>query len=129
MDVLDPHPLVPPGSPATALIPWRGGLVPVQPTAATRRSWLWTLVVLFLLLLLRRCQRWLTELRQQAHYYRAMHQRACRREQAVRDQLQQTRAQLRELEQRFYGRKAETAAVKTPKVATAPRRPATRRRG
>ena len=124
MNVLDPQPLVPPGSPATAVIPWRGGLVPVPPTPVSRRPWPWTRFVLFLLLLIYRCRRALVALRQQAHYYRAMHQRACRREQAVRAELRNVQAQLRELEQRFYGRKAETAAVKTPTVATPPRRAA-----
>jgi transposase len=129
MDVVDPQPLVPPGSPATAVIPWRGGLVPVPPTPVNRRPWSWTRFVFFLLFLIYRCRRALVAWRQQAHYYRAMHQRACRREQTVRAELRHVQAQLRELEQRFYGRKAETAAVKTPTVASQPRRPATRRRG
>jgi len=128
MDVVPPQPLVP-GSPSTAVIPWRGGLVPGQPTPAGRHPWPWTRFVFFLLLLIYRCRRALVALRQQTNYYRAMHRRACGREQAVRDELRQVRAQLRELRQRFFGRKAETAAVKTPTVATPPRRPAPRRRG
>jgi hypothetical protein len=129
MDGIDPQPLVPPGSPTTAVIPWRGGLIPVPPTPVRRRLWPWTNFVFVLLVLLRRCRQAVIEWRQQANYYRAMHQRAWRREQALRDELRRARAQLRELEQRLFGRKAETAAAKTPTATSAPRRPATRRRG
>lgn len=131
MDVTS-YPLVPLNSSSAALIPWRGGLIPVVPTPLARPvrprqalGWF----ILFLLLLLRRCRCWLTELRQQANYWRAMHQRARQREQALRDDVQLLRAQLRELEQRFYGRKSEKAAVKTPTVTTQPRQPTPRRRG
>src|ERR1700694_5639427 len=51
------------------------------------------------------CRKELLELRQQAGYWKTMHQRACRREKALRAQIEQLQAKLRQREQQLFGRK------------------------
>jgi len=46
-------------------------------------------------------------LRQQAHYYKAQHQRACQRERALQQQLELLQAQIRDLRHRLFGSKSE----------------------
>jgi len=47
-------------------------------------------------------------LRQQAHYYKAMHLRARQREDALQQQIDQLQAQIRDLRHRLFGRRSET---------------------
>lgn len=112
---IHPYPLVRLGSASVPLVPQPSELVPVTLVPPRRQRFIpivWVLVVL--LLLLRLCRRHLVALRQQAHYWQAMHQRAKRREQDLHDQVRQLQAQVRELEQRLYGRRSETASAQQP---------------
>jgi len=85
-------------------------------------AWLWQrfckLALLFYLTLgaLRRLRLQLVELRQQANYWRAQHQRAVLREADLAEQIQLLQGQIRELERRLYGRKSETSANTKPPV-------------
>ncbi len=47
-------------------------------------------------------------LRQQAHFYKAMHQRARQREDAFKQQVAQLQAEIRDLRHRLFGRRSET---------------------
>ncbi len=47
-------------------------------------------------------------LRQQAHYYQALHQRARQREAALQQQVAHLQAEIRDLRHRLFGRRAET---------------------
>src|SRR5262249_3675054 len=49
----------------------------------------------------------LSALRQQAHYYKAMHQRALQRQQQFQLQIEALNAQVRNLRQRMFGRRAD----------------------
>lgn len=72
-------------------------------------------VLLFLLLALcRRLRRQLVELRLQANYWKAQHQRAVQRAAEWKEQVQLLQGELRELKRRFYGRKSESSAATTP---------------
>src|SRR5271168_4126699 len=68
------------------------------------------------LLLLRRLRRQVIELRQQANYWRAQHQRAVQREAALKDQVHHLQGEIRELKRRLYGRKSETSSNTKPPV-------------
>ena len=116
--------------PLVVLPPEQGTLVPVSPTVVVLDDpqpdlravliWLWRrfckLAVLFFLLLLlcRRLRRQLVELRQQANYWKAQHQRAAQREAQGKDKIQLLEGELRELKRRFYGRKSETSTTTQP---------------
>src|SRR5437763_706350 len=63
------------------------------------------------LLAIEHWQRQLVKLRCQAHYWRAMHQRALQREDALAAQVQQLQGELRQLKRRLFGRKSETSAT------------------
>jgi transposase len=67
-------------------------------------------------------RRQLIELRCQAHYWRAQHQRAVEREAALAAQVQQLQAEIREWKRRLFARQSETSAAtqpdKTPKTPT-----------
>src|SRR5271166_3980365 len=65
------------------------------------------------------------ELRQQAGYWKSMHQRACTRLTELQDELEHLSAQLRLRERQLFGRKAEPAPAHTSDQATvlAPREP------
>src|SRR6185437_5619255 len=72
----------------------------------------------------------------QAGYWKALHQRALQREAALRQEIEQLRAQLRLREQQLFGKKTETTAATaptpTPSPATPdapPRRPRGQQRG
>lgn len=138
MDSNAPYPLVP-------LPPEQGTLVPVSSTLvgdadtehehdfqADRLALLWRcfciLSVLFWLAvrILRRLRLEVIELRCQANYWRAQHQRAVQRESALAAQVQQLKGEIREWKQRLFGRKSETSAAtkpqKTPKRSDKKRR-------
>jgi hypothetical protein len=75
------------------------------------------LAVLFFLLLafMRRLRLQLIELRLQANYWRAQHQRAVQREAECKEQVQQLQGELREWKRRFFGQKSETSsAINSP---------------
>ena len=103
--------------------------------AAFRRLRQLLRLLLFLLLgvalLVRRLRQEAVLLRQQAHYWHSQHQRAKEREHQLQQQVEQLRAEIRELEKRLYGRKAETAAATTPGATTrhGPQRPKGQQRG
>ena len=113
--------------PLVVLPPKHGTLVPVSTGLVADRdadpdllAWLWRrfcklAVLLFLLLALcRRLRRELIELRQQANYWKAQHQRAVQREAALAEQIQLLQGEIREWKRRFFGRKSETTAATTP---------------
>jgi hypothetical protein len=83
-------------------------------------AWLWRcfcrLALLFFLavIALRRLRLQLIELRWQANYWRAQHQRALQRQAALAEQVQRLQGELRDLKRRFYGRKSETSATTQP---------------
>jgi hypothetical protein len=66
-------------------------------------------------------------LRSQANYWQALHQRAVGREAKLKEDKQHLQAQIRELQQRLFGRKSETSSAADPQSPTplpsaAPRR-------
>ncbi len=126
MDANDSYPLV-------VLPPEHGSLVPIHSAIVVHRAppdaqpdlrdlvaLLWRrfcrLAVLFFLLLVlyRRLRRQLVELRLQANYWKAQHQRAAQREAEAKEQVQLLQGELRELKRRFYGRKSEASSASTP---------------
>jgi transposase len=76
-----------------------------------------TLLLWLAVLALRRLQQHVVELRCQANYWRAQHQRAVQRESALAEQVQQLQGEIRELKRRLFGRKSETSAAAKPKTA------------
>jgi transposase len=76
-----------------------------------------TLFFWFTVLVLRRARQRIVELRCQANYWRAQHQRAVQREAALAEQVQQLQGEIRELKRRLFGRKSETATATKPKSA------------
>jgi transposase len=58
-----------------------------------------------------------------------MHQRAVQREDLLKQQIEQLRAQLRLREQQLFGRKTETTTATTPTATTHPQAPPRRPRG
>jgi len=64
-------------------------------------------------------RREITELRCQAHYWEAQHRRAVQREAELKDEKQHLHAEIRELKQRLFGRKAETSSAADPKSPAA----------
>jgi transposase len=83
-------------------------------------AWLWQhfcrlFWLLFLaLVLLAKLRRQLPELRQQAGYWRAQHQRAVLREAKLAEEIQRLQGELRELKRRVFGRRSETSAATNP---------------
>jgi len=117
MDAADTNSLV-------RLSPEQGSLVPVAPfpvaeldaepddfTRLWRLCWKLAFLVLLLLAVVRRLRLQRIELRQQANYWRALHQRAVQREDQLKEQVQQLQGELRELKRRCYGKKAETSSA------------------
>ena len=112
--------------PLVVLPPEHGSLVPTaatvvvlddpQPDLRAVVIWLWRrfckLAVLFFLLLAccRHLRRQLVELRQQANFWKAQHQRAVQREAQCKEKIQLLEGELRELKRRFYGRKSEASS-------------------
>jgi len=128
MDGNASYPLVP-------LLRKQGALVPVSAALAADAdlgddpeteplAFLWhcfcQLALLFWLavLALRHVQRQLIELRCQANYWRAQHQRAVQRQAALAAQVRHLQAEIRELKRRLFSRKSETASATEPKTAT-----------
>ena len=68
-------------------------------------------LVFLLLALVRRFRLRFIELRQQANYWQAQHQRAIQREAECKEQVQHLQGELRELKRRFYGQKSETSSA------------------
>jgi transposase len=139
MDVDQAYPLV-------VLPPEHGALAPVSSTIVVRLgsrhdsepdlrallALLWRgfgkLAWLFFLALiaLRRLRLQLIELRQQANYWKAQHQRAVQREADWAEQVRNLQGEIREWKQRFFGRKSETSSTTTPTPTTTKK---TRKRG
>jgi hypothetical protein len=59
------------------------------------------------------------DLRCQANYWQAQHQRAVQREADLKEEKQQLQALIRELQRRLFGRKTETSSSANPKSPTA----------
>jgi transposase len=127
MDVHDSHSLVfqPQPSEQGALVPIAWPLVVDDGSVGEedeRRARFWRAVLslcgllLLALLVVRRLQRLLLELRQQAGYWQALHQRAVGREAVANEEIQLLKGQIRELERRLYGRKSETSARTQPQA-------------
>jgi transposase len=83
------------------------------------------------LVVLRRLRLEIVELRQQAGYWRALHQRAVVRESKLAEEIQRLQGELRELKRRVFGQKSETSSSTKPQnpSPTAPAGPAKRPRG
>jgi transposase len=74
--------------------------------------WLWLALVA-----VRHLRLQLIELRWQANYWRAQHQRAVARAAVLADQVQQLQAEIREWKRRLFERKSETSSATKPKQA------------
>ena len=85
--------------------------------------------VLCLLSALRVLRLQVIDLRCQANFWRAQHQRAREREDDWKQQVQLLQADIRELNRRLYGRKSETAAATQPTSPTKSPPQAKRKRG
>ena len=133
MDAKTSYPLV-------CLSPEQGTLVPISASFVgddlphdsehDRFAWLWRrccqLVWLLWLALiaLRRLRGQVVELRQQAHYWQAQHQRAVQREAKLAEQVHQLNGEIRDLKRRLFGRKSETSSsTQPPAKATVPPNP------
>ena len=84
-------------------------------------------LVLSLLSALRALRLQVIELRCQANYWRAQHQRACEREDNLQAKLELSQAEIRELKRRLYGRKTETTSAAQPTSPTKPPPPKKKR--
>jgi transposase len=120
MDANGTFPLVP-------LPPEQGGLVPVSTALVEAEvdddfepwAWLWyglCQLIMRLCMSIRALQRQVVELRCQANYWRAQHQRAVQRVAALAAEVQQLQGEIRELKRRLFGRKTETASATEPKT-------------
>ena len=118
MDAVVSYPLVSRSAEQQALIPIATSLTVVEPDAQFEaepqwwRLWLGSLLLLALVII-RLLRRELIELRQQAHYWRALHARALERLVEADDTIQHLRAEIRDWQQRVYGRKSETSSAKS----------------
>jgi transposase len=98
-------------------------LVPVTPVATTnedeadKNSVLWVLWCI-VLSTLHNLRQQIIDLRAQANYWQAQHQRAVQREAELKEDKQHLQAQIRELQQRLFGRKSETSSSADPKRPT-----------
>lgn len=133
------YPLVPRPPQQGALVPVSTALV-VDPEPADDReahaanllAFLWQcfcrLAVLFWLavLTIRHLQRQLIELRWQANYWRAQHQRAVQRAAALAAQVQHLQAEIREWKRRLFGRKSETSSATQSKKNSGTSKPRSR---
>jgi transposase len=128
------------------LPPEQGALVPVSTSLVADSvlqddgqfnplAFLWhcccQLALLFWLavLAIRELQRQLVELRRQANFWRAQHQRAVAREAILATRVRHLQAEIRELKRRLFARKSETASAAEPKKATPPGKNKARSRG
>jgi transposase len=127
MDANVVYPLIPLPPEAGTLVPVKATLVvdaePGHDGEPDFAALLWrcfcllTLFFWFTVLVLRRARQHIVELRCQANYWRAQHQRAVQRETALAEQVQQLQGEIRALKRRLFGRKSETAAAAKPKSA------------
>jgi transposase len=134
MDANGTFPLVP-------LSPNQGALVPVSTALVDAEVyeefdplvllWCWLCqLVMRLCLIIRDLQWQVVELRCQANYWRAQHQRAVQRVAALTAEVQQLQGEIRELKRRLFGRKTETAAATETKTTKPPdNQKQTRKRG
>lgn len=124
--------------PLVVLPPQQGRLLPASggevdgdsgPDVRAFAMFLWRrfcqLAVLFFLALalVRRLRRQLSELRQQANYWRAQHLRAVQREAELKDKVHLLEGQIRELKRRLFGTKSETSSATQPKTTPTPNDP------
>jgi hypothetical protein len=127
MDARASYPLVPLPHASTTLIP----LEPLAVSADspeeddTRQLPSGTIGLLALLLgialwLIRALRLERTELRQQAHFWQAMHARAVQREAQLKQQIEILQAEIRDWQRRMYGRRSETAAATQPQPDAPP---------
>jgi transposase len=126
--------------PLVVLPPAQGTLVPVlaaiedaddsgrdEPDARAWAMFFWRrfcqLAVLFFrtLALVRLLRLQISELRQQASYWRAQHQRARQREVELQDKIHLRDGEIRDLKRRLFGRKSETTSTTQP--TTTPPKP------
>jgi transposase len=127
MDGTTCYPLVPLPPEQGALVPLPSAMVldldsagDAEPDFRALLALLWqrfcklTVVVFLLLVLLRRLRLQVIELRAQANYWHAQHQRAVQREAALKEQVQLRDGEIREWKRRFFGRKSETACSTKP---------------
>jgi Transposase C of IS166 homeodomain len=68
---------------------------------------------------IRRLRLQVIDLRCQANYWQAQHQRAVQREVDLNEQQQYLHAQIRDLQRRLFGRKSETSSSTQPQAKTA----------
>jgi transposase len=120
MDAIVSYPLVPVSPEQRALVPVATSLAVVEPESQSEAEpqwWLWLswlCGVLFLALAIIRLLRLqLIELRHQAHYWRAQHARALERLAEAAAEIQRLRAEIRDWQQRVYGRKSETSSARS----------------
>jgi len=104
------------GDPVSPVI-FRTTLPGDEPDEATLLRELCRVLVLLLTLAVRvirmlRLER--IQLRQQAHYWEAQHERAVAREIKLNQQVSNLQAEIRDLKQRMVGRKTESRAAKQP---------------
>ena len=123
MDANASYPLVPVSTqPREVIVAELCEDLPEQPDLLAqlwRRFCKLTALFILTLITVRRLRRQLVDLRWQAHYWRAQHQRAVQREAVLTQRIQHLQGELRELKRRHYGRKSETSATTNP---THPRR-------
>jgi transposase len=77
---------------------------------------LWQALACLCWLVLRSWKRQVTELRWQANYWRAQHQRARQREAEWAEKVELLQGEIRELKRRLFGRKSETSSATKPKA-------------
>jgi transposase len=111
------------------LPPQQGTLVPVATAIAnhsdcqddTQPDPLWLAfckLALLFLLVLRRWRQQIVELRRQANFWQAQHQRARQREANLAEQIQLLQGEIRELKRRLFGRKSETSSSTRPTASS-----------
>jgi hypothetical protein len=79
--------------------------------------------------IIRRLRVQITELRCQAHYWQAQHQRAVQREANLKEDKQRLQARIRDLKRRLFGRKSETSSTQPKAKAALPTDASKPRRG
>jgi hypothetical protein len=106
-----------------------GSLVPVTSVAAADQQddsndnsdsagflWQCWCFILDLLAIIHGLRLQVIDLRAQAHYWQAQHERAVIREAVLKEEKQYLQAQIRDLQQRLFGRKSETSSSADAKV-------------
>jgi hypothetical protein len=122
MDANASYPLVPLRAEQESLVPVCLAVSVGHDSKPDLLAWLWqrfcrlALRFFLTLIVLRRLRLQLIELRQQANFWRAQHQRAVQREANLAEQIHDLQGQIRELERRLYGRKSETSSSTHPQT-------------